>query len=585
MLLLILAAGVTAPTLLFAQPRSEGCEVTSGADSGPGTLREKVEQFTCETVTFQPFLFQINLSMRLEIRRDVTIQGSGMATLTISYAGPAAATGGVAWIRRGRVVFRGMQITGGRTQGIWGAGLSITGELGPTHVTVDRAVVGNNTAMDAGGGGIYVSNATLDVLDSAVGGNTADSPTSNQGGGGGGIFIDDYYGNVAVTLANSTVMGNRAPRQGGGGIRVWHRAPEHTATLTLTNTTVGGPRSESDSPNPATNTASSGGGIENFHGTVTLTDSTVSANIAQIGAGIHNFGGTMTLANSSVLANSTVESNTPFAHARGGGGIFNGGTLNMTNGTTVRGNSAVSGGGGVYNIGSMTLTNSTIFDNLAEGGGGGLYNVGTATLTGSTVAANRATVGGGINNTDGVLSVTNSTITSNGARAKGGGVLNSGGTATLTAVTLVENSAGNTGGGLYASGVAGRPTTTVVGRSLVLGNTGNHNGVVVPPVPDDCRNGGVSDAPLTSLGDNVVGANTGCSANGPNDLATAAATASIYESTAALGGGLTLTHALVAGSPAIDHVPTRVCALAVDQRGVARPQGIACDAGAFETIR
>jgi uncharacterized repeat protein (TIGR01451 family) len=50
----------------------------------------------------------------------------------------------------------------------------------------------------------------------------------------------------------------------------------------------------------------------------------------------------------------------------------------------------------------------------------------------------------------------------------------------------------------------------------------------------------------------------------------------------ALNGGQTLNHALSPGSPALDQVPTP-CPLSVDQRFfVSRPQGIACDIGAFE---
>jgi hypothetical protein len=47
-------------------------------------------------------------------------------------------------------------------------------------------------------------------------------------------------------------------------------------------------------------------------------------------------------------------------------------------------------------------------------------------------------------------------------------------------------------------------------------------------------------------------------------------------------GGPTMTHALGAGSAAIDHIPTVDCEVDEDQRGVSRPQGDACDVGAFE---
>ena len=46
-------------------------------------------------------------------------------------------------------------------------------------------------------------------------------------------------------------------------------------------------------------------------------------------------------------------------------------------------------------------------------------------------------------------------------------------------------------------------------------------------------------------------------------------------------GGPTLTHALLAGSPAIDAADAAVCP-ATDQRGVTRPQGAGCDVGAYE---
>ena len=63
-------------------------------------------------------------------------------------------------------------------------------------------------------------------------------------------------------------------------------------------------------------------------------------------------------------------------------------------------------------------------------------------------------------------------------------------------------------------------------------------------------------------------------------------------------GGPTPTHALLPGSPAIGAIPTADCTwdddgdpltsegpLLTDQRGIARPQGSACDIGAFERIQ
>jgi len=80
----------------------------------------------------------------------------------------------------------------------------------------------------------------------------------------------------------------------------------------------------------------------------------------------------------------------------GGGGIFNDGTLTLTNSTvtlsssTVSGPSAAARGGGIFNSysGTLTLTNSTVSGNSAGIRGGGVHNYGTLTLTSSTVSGN-----------------------------------------------------------------------------------------------------------------------------------------------------------------------------------------------------
>src|SRR2546426_10601307 len=78
-----------------------------------------------------------------------------------------------------------------------------------------------------------------------------------------------------------------------------------------------------------------------------------------------------------------------------GGGIYNGGTLNVTN-STISGNSTSGSafsddfGGGIYNNGTLNVTNSTISGNSVSGGnirlGGGIFNnVGTLNVANSTL--------------------------------------------------------------------------------------------------------------------------------------------------------------------------------------------------------
>ena len=88
----------------------------------------------------------------------------------------------------------------------------------------------------------------------------------------------------------------------------------------------------------------------------------------------------------------------------------------------------------------------------------------------------------------------------------------------------------------------------------------------------------VGAAPVETTGYNLD-SGTSCALGLPTDLS------STHPKLAPLAdhGGPTMTMALRAGSPAIDHGGTATTGCpATDQRGVPRPQGPACDIGAFE---
>jgi hypothetical protein len=87
---------------------------------------------------------------------------------------------------------------------------------------------------------------------------------------------------------------------------------------------------------------------------------------------------------------------------------------------------------------------------------------------------------------------------------------------------------------------------------------------------------------MLSEGHNIV-ADGSCELAGPGDAIGVNPALGVL----ADNGGPTLTHLPLAGSPAIDSVPASVCTGLVsgpfsDQRGIARPQGAGCDAGAVE---
>jgi len=113
---------------------------------------------------------------------------------------------------------------------------------------------------------------------------------------------------------------------------------------------------------------------------------------------------------------------------------------------SVRPNSRVlvAGSGITVNISGVTIRNGGTGDD-----GGGIFNVGTMTLTNSMVSGNNAGVDGGgiLNDVGGTLTLTNSTVSGNNAGDDAGGVFNvNGGTMTLINSTVSGNSCGDGGG-------------------------------------------------------------------------------------------------------------------------------------------
>jgi hypothetical protein len=277
-----------------------------------------------------------------------------------------------------------------------------------------------------------------------------------------------------------------------------------------------------------------GGGLYNA-GTLTLTNSAIRSNAAIQGGGLEN-SGTLTLLNSTVSGN--------VAQSGGGGGIVNFSTMTLIN-STVSGNKAPSDGGGLVNAGTLTLANSTVSGNKTSGSGGGLVNAGTLTLTNSTVSGNSATSdGGGIENypgTTGATNLTNSTISGNSATR---------------------------GGGLASSG------TLTLANSIVANNPNGGN----------CFNYAfLGSAPITSHGYNLD-SDGSCQLTAPTDQPSTDPLLGPLQN----NGGPTLTRALLPGSPAIDAIPwgTNGCGTTLigDQRWQARPPALGghCDLGAYE---
>ena len=232
---------------------------------------------------------------------------------------------------------------------------------------------------------------------------------------------------------------------------------------------------------------------------------------------------------------------------QGGGGIYSGdgATLNLVD-STVSNNSAGWSGGGVYSFfnTTTTITRSTISGNVSSDVGGGLRLLGDADIVNSTISGNTSTgwYGGAAFITDGVVNVVNSTIADNVSPA--------GAPADVFVGTFTDASA-----------------TMTIANSIVSSSQG---ACFLAPF-------GAGAVAITSLGHNVVTDGT-CFPVASDVTGVDALVGALADN-----GGATATHALLAGSPAIDAADPTICP-AVDQRGVARPQGPACDVGSYELV-
>jgi hypothetical protein len=244
-----------------------------------------------------------------------------------------------------------------------------------------------------------------------------------------------------------------------------------------------------------------------------------------------------------------------------GGGMSIGSGANLTlNSSQVIGNSANAhwqSGGGISNAGTLTLNNSSIMGNTADYSGAGIHSYsGTVTVNSSSITGNMArdasSSGGGISS-NGTLTVSNSTVSANTAGVGGGIRIN--GTLVLSHSTVSQNRA-RVGGGLYLFYAANS-----VMNSIVANNEGGST--------PDCY------GTIGSSHHDLIGNTSGCTVTaGVGDQFNIDPQLSTYP---VEGGYYTLN----ASSPAIDTGDPATC-LSPDQRGMSRPQGTACDIGAYE---
>jgi hypothetical protein len=487
-------AALLAASLFGLCARSQTFQVTTIADSGPGSLRDAMINANGAgggTIAFSNVNGTISLQSALpDISADLTIIGSGTANVAID----------------GNRLHRIFHISSGADCNI--SGLTLQGGMATTNdppLSYSAAVFSE--------GSLSMSNCFLH---------------DNCSG-----YYDDWEGRgetivslgTNVTL-NSVIFSNNiayAPSA------LWASNVRATNCLFAKN--------------------ASGDWSPISVGDSIFSDCVFYGNAAWFtgeGGGI-NAGGNLALLNCSITNNDGDFST--------GGVYFRGNNLTISN-SVINNNTGHDNTGGIYARGSnIVILNSSISGNEGEGNYGGLELDGNAYLSGCTIASNRCYFNiAGIGNF-GTLTLTNCTISGNIGEWEVGSAIENYGTVEAVNCTIAFN---------------GEGVENLIGASFYALNTLLANNEL-----------GDFSGTLTSQGYNLIGnLNT-------NTTIVGSTNGNIYGRDPLLGplqnnGGLTFTHALLTGGPAID-AGTRAGAPLTDQRGVVRHFGIAVDIGAFES--
>jgi hypothetical protein len=336
----------------------------------------------------------------------------------------------------------------------------------------------------------------------------------------------------------------------------------------------------------------SGGAIRNMEN-LTILNCVISDSYTSNGGAVSNASGagTLTITDSIISGNS----------ADDGGGLFvESGSANITR-TRFEGNYAQNVGGAIINRGfPITITDSTFIDNGAgnpesplefNGAGGAIATYGsTLTISGTTITGNDVgNQGGAIFNENSAVTISNSTISGNSADHEGGAIYNkytTGASFTIRHSTITGNSAGasDSGGGIFSGAGA---TSPVLNHTIVAGNVRGTS------TPDDLA--GSFSAQFSLIGLKGSATITDIPPGG-NQIGIASAINAML-GPLANNGGLTMTHALLSGSPAIDTGNAAAVAGSgnvplFDQRGTPfgrivdgdNAGGARIDIGAFELV-
>jgi predicted outer membrane repeat protein len=257
--------------LLLAQPsplaHAVTCTVTTNADNGAGSLREKIADLNCDTINFAND-YTITLTSTLSITKSKTIDGAGH---NITISGSNAMRVFYVYVIPA-LTLSNLTVANGKVTNDDGGGMNNNS----LSTTLTNVTFSGNSVTNGDGGGIYNNSLYTTLTNVTFSGNSA---TNGKGGGISNFWVS------GSTLTNVTFSGNTADQ--GGGMY------DDNTDSTLTNVTFSG------------NSATSGGGMySDNNSNSTLTNVTFSGNSATSGGGMYNDDGKLTLTNV-IIANST----------------------------------------------------------------------------------------------------------------------------------------------------------------------------------------------------------------------------------------------------------------------------------------
>ncbi len=434
---------------------------------------------------------------------------------------------------------------------------------------------GNDDGSGGGGGaglgGAVFNSGTLNVSRStlignfATGGNGGNGGTNTTGGGDGGGGGGGIYGN-----------GGNAGGDGGGGGGGW---AGNGGTSGVAG--GGGGGTLANGSNSSGNTGGAGGNAGGGKGGDNTGDNQNAARNAQNATAVGGGGGGGADegsggngnsggggGGSGMSADGIGESSGIGGQTGGGGG---GGGQDVAGGA-----GGVGGGGGGGDASSAAPGgfgggNGGYSTSGRSGGGGGagmggaIFNsFGTLSVLNSTIHLNTAT--GGSGGTGGDTGTTNDNGQS--GAGLGGGIFVFGGSAFINNVTLDTNDASTHGGSLYV--FSNISTATLNLKNSILDNT--------PGGRTDCRVNTASPGVVNqNNNNNLVDTNS----TGGNACQGVSQTGDSGVGSLNFYGGLTRTQAIDMSDTNVYNQGGTDCE-GTDQRGIPRPQGAACDIGAYE---